>query len=138
MEWTNARRPVLRPWIRSAEVRGGGGGGGGLDVVMRMGTQQQQRFLWTDVWRPVPRPWIRSAEVRGKRRYEHGIQQERCNPYVPQSQLANIVVRMETKRLNSNLFVMRTETTTAMVLFLPVADTYSYISRNGCFVQSAP
>ena len=24
MEWTKARRPVLRPWIRSAEVRGGG------------------------------------------------------------------------------------------------------------------
>ena len=33
--WTNARRPILWPWIRSAEVRGGG------DVVMRMETQQQ-------------------------------------------------------------------------------------------------
>ena len=28
-EWTDARRTVLRPWIRSAEVRGGGWGGGG-------------------------------------------------------------------------------------------------------------
>ena len=37
--WTDARRAKLRPWIRSAEVRGGGGG-----VVMRMGTQQ--RFKW--------------------------------------------------------------------------------------------
>ena len=27
--WTDARRPVPRLWIRSAEVRGGGGGGGG-------------------------------------------------------------------------------------------------------------
>ena len=32
MSWTDARRPVPRLWIRSAEVRGvcvGGGGGGG-------------------------------------------------------------------------------------------------------------
>ena len=29
---TDGRRPVLGPWIRSVEVRGGG-------VVMRMGTQ---------------------------------------------------------------------------------------------------
>ena len=36
--WTNARRPVPRLWIRSAEVRGGVGG-----VVMRMGIQQQQQ-----------------------------------------------------------------------------------------------
>ena len=34
--WTDARRPVPRLWIQSAEVRGGG------DVVRRMGTQQQQ------------------------------------------------------------------------------------------------
>ena len=27
MSWTDARRPVPRLWIRSAEVRGGGGGG---------------------------------------------------------------------------------------------------------------
>ena len=27
--WTDARRPILRPWIRSAEVQGGLGGGGG-------------------------------------------------------------------------------------------------------------
>ena len=26
--WTDARRPIPRLWIRSAEVRGGGGGGG--------------------------------------------------------------------------------------------------------------
>ena len=40
--WTDARRPVPRLWIRSAEVRGGGG-----DVVRRMGTQQ--RYQWMDV-----------------------------------------------------------------------------------------
>ena len=28
--WADARRPVLRPWIRSAEVRGGCGGGASL------------------------------------------------------------------------------------------------------------
>ena len=33
MSWTDARHPVPRLWIRSAEVRGGG-------VVRRMGTQQ--------------------------------------------------------------------------------------------------
>ena len=32
--WTNAWSPTLRPWIRSADVQG--------NVVMRMGTQQQQ------------------------------------------------------------------------------------------------
>ena len=36
--WTDARRPVPRLWIRSAEILGGGGGG---DVVKRMGTQQR-------------------------------------------------------------------------------------------------
>ena len=41
----DARRPVPRLWIRSAEVRGGGGGGGGVDVVRRMGTQQQNGFI---------------------------------------------------------------------------------------------
>ena len=35
--WTDARRPVPRLWIRSAEVRGVGGGG---NVVRSMGTQQ--------------------------------------------------------------------------------------------------
>ena len=30
--WTDARHPVPRLWIRSAEVRGGGGGGGGGGV----------------------------------------------------------------------------------------------------------
>ena len=44
----SARRPVPRPWIRSAEVPGGDGGGvgvgwGGGEVVMRTRTQQQQR-----------------------------------------------------------------------------------------------
>ena len=41
--WTDARRPVPRLWIRSAEVRGGGGGGGGGggNVIRRMGTKQQ-------------------------------------------------------------------------------------------------
>ena len=34
VHWTDARRPVPRQWIRSAEVRG--------NVVRRMGTQQQQ------------------------------------------------------------------------------------------------
>ena len=38
--WTDARRPVSRLWIRSAEVRRVGG-----DVVRRMGTQQLQ---WND------------------------------------------------------------------------------------------
>ena len=28
-DWTDARRPIPRLWIRSAGVRGGGGGGGG-------------------------------------------------------------------------------------------------------------
>ena len=32
--WTDARRPVPRLWIRSAEYRGG-------DIVRRMGSQQQ-------------------------------------------------------------------------------------------------
>ena len=40
--WTDARRPVPRLWIRSAEVRGGGGGG---EVVRRMGTQQQNMLI---------------------------------------------------------------------------------------------
>ena len=33
---SDARRPILRPWIHSPEVGGGGG-----NVVRRMGTQQQ-------------------------------------------------------------------------------------------------
>ena len=46
--WTDARRPIPRLWIRSAEVRGGGGGGGGGrggGVVRRMGTQQQRNLI---------------------------------------------------------------------------------------------
>ena len=35
------RRPVLQPWVGSAEVWRGG------DVIMRMGTQQQQQQLFT-------------------------------------------------------------------------------------------
>ena len=34
-KWTDARRPVPRSWIRSAEVRAEG------NIVMRMGTQQR-------------------------------------------------------------------------------------------------
>ena len=34
MSWTDAKRPVPRLWIPSAEVQGGGG-----DFVRRMGTQ---------------------------------------------------------------------------------------------------
>ena len=29
LQLTDARRPVVRQWIHSTEVRGGGGGGGG-------------------------------------------------------------------------------------------------------------
>ena len=37
---TDARRLVLRPWIRSAEVRGGGGGGADeRDVATRLEIQ---------------------------------------------------------------------------------------------------
>ena len=43
-DWIEARRPVPRLWIRSAEVRGEGGGGGVGNVVRRMGTQQQQFY----------------------------------------------------------------------------------------------
>ena len=35
--WTDARRPVPRLWIRSAEIGG--------DVVRRKGTQQKQHFF---------------------------------------------------------------------------------------------
>ena len=63
--WTDARRPVPRLWIRSAEVRGGGGGG----VVRRMGTQQQQQndyieksCLRCNIWA------LRVGVVGGRRR----------------------------------------------------------------------
>ena len=39
LSWTDARRPVPRLWLRSAAVRVG------VDVVGRMGTQQQQGYL---------------------------------------------------------------------------------------------
>ena len=78
--------------------------------------------------------WILSAEPPG----EHCVleweqeQQQRCNSYASLSQLENFVIRKEIQLTIP--IVMKTETTTTMttaVLFLPVADTYSYIFQSG-------